>query len=288
MHQDQDRRHHLCQRITTPLLPVHPYEAPEIWPFALNPSDLDRAAFEVEKEVGLGELASTADMTAIRLLAQHPARELRRRLATLPLLPPEVLDELTWDVFPPVRAAAAANPSTPIDDLQRLAEDEDDRVRLGVAHNPQAPTGVLWELTTDTNTMVRAATARHPTVPVASLVALCEDPEVDVRVAVAQADRTPPSILGLMSHDARERVRYEVACNPHTCLVTMVRLQWDPNIAVRQKAQHMMAKRHGPMSLICRDCGSALADGASTVDCPICLQVCLDDHETWLSMLRMA
>lgn len=38
----------------------------------------------------------------------------------------------------------------------------------------------------------------------------------------------------------------------------------------------------------CGDCGAPLPPGAALHDCPTCLQICLEDHHRWLSMMGLA
>jgi len=86
---------------------------------------------------------------ALLRMAKSDDKIERRRVAVVPLTPPEVLRELSREKDKGVRWRVAVNPSTPVDVLRVMAKDKDRGVRWSVAMNEASPIGLLKELLKD-------------------------------------------------------------------------------------------------------------------------------------------
>lgn len=77
--------------------------------------------------------ATSSDPDELRDLSCSDCDPIRRRVASNPATPADVLEWLAVDWHAPVRAALAENPLTPQSLLEKLAQDQDREVRLSVA-----------------------------------------------------------------------------------------------------------------------------------------------------------
>lgn len=77
--------------------------------------------------------ATSCDPAELRDLSYSDCEPIRRRVASNPATPLDVLEWLSVDWHPPVRAAVAENPVLPESLLEKLARDSDREVRLSVA-----------------------------------------------------------------------------------------------------------------------------------------------------------
>ncbi len=145
----------------------------------------------------------------------------RRRAASHPALPQEMIDDLLRDGTDAMRAAAASNPSLSREGaevaardgaasvraalaaspavsaelLARLAGDDAAQVRAGAASNSAADPSLLAELANDEEPGVRAAAASHPRTSRETLAQLARDPDSSVGAAVARNASCPSELL---------------------------------------------------------------------------------------------
>lgn len=104
-------------------------------------------------------LAASAPSTSVRQLCSlvsHDDKQIRRKVADNPRLPPPCLAELAGDESPEVRISVAENSATPLPILELLADDPHPDVRYAMAENANTPTHILWILVHDDNPYVVA------------------------------------------------------------------------------------------------------------------------------------
>ncbi|MFB6581690.1 hypothetical protein ACFCYC_30530 [Streptomyces sp. NPDC056402] len=154
-----------------------------------------------------------------RLLAAHPDAEIRRKLASCPGLPPDVVDLLAADPDgdvveevarwtespvtarlarhpdPRVRIAVAFNPTTSLEAVLALAEDPELPLQWALSERTDLPQALYARLAADPNDGVRAAYARNPGVGQELIRVLAADPEIQVRRAVAEHPHVPLDLL---------------------------------------------------------------------------------------------
>ncbi|MFJ1758484.1 hypothetical protein [Kitasatospora sp. NPDC088134] len=145
------------------------------------------------------------DPDAMRQLAAHPNRWVRRSVARAPRLPVDVAARLGRDEDRVVRLFLAEScadapaetlldvwtwwsgsfsfpgrprnhPHFPRDGLLRYADDPRPRVRLLALDDPAAPAALALRFAADPDPAVRRVAARHPALPAATLAALLRDP----------------------------------------------------------------------------------------------------------------
>lgn len=170
------------------------------------------------------------DPDAMRQLAAHPNRWIRRSVARAPQLPADVAARLGRDEDRVVRlfltescADAPAetlldvwswwpgsfsfpgrprnHPNFPRDGLRRYADDSRPRVRLLALDDPAAPAALAVRLAADPDPDVRARAAEDPRLPSASALALLDDPNPTVRRAAARHPALPAATLAALLRD---------------------------------------------------------------------------------------
>ncbi|MFJ5234910.1 hypothetical protein ACIQBJ_34105 [Kitasatospora sp. NPDC088391] len=170
------------------------------------------------------------DPDAMRQLAAHPNRWVRRSVARAPRLPADVAARLGRDEDRVVRlfltescADAPAetlldvwswwsgsftfpdrprnHPRFPRDGLRRLADDPRPRVRLLALDDPDAPAELAVRLAADPDPEVRARAAEDPRLPPATALALLADPDPAVRRVAARHPALPAATLAALLRD---------------------------------------------------------------------------------------
>ena len=119
-------------------------------------------------------------------------------------VPPTLLEQLAKaapgreDVWG-VRSNVARNPNTPVTVLEKLSRDRDPSVRAAASVNPHTPVVVLERLVKDEDPSVRAAAARNPNTPPEGLAGLASDSDTNIRQALASNRNTPPHTLATLA-----------------------------------------------------------------------------------------
>ena len=159
------------------------------------------------KPAVLRDLAATKDKTVLDMVASHPNTPTKTllemskspwsgdyvkwRVAQNKQASPWLLQRLSKQHCPVLRAAAATHPNMAQRSLQRLAVDTDALVRAMAAMHPETPAPMLGGLAGDPDTQVRANTAAHPSCPPDALKRLLGDRLGAVRAAAVSNPLTP-------------------------------------------------------------------------------------------------
>lgn len=154
------------------------------------------------------------NVTAFRYLTQGlsktEAADLKTQVLREPEVDLEVLQILTRDEDPKVRAAVAGNTNASAEVLQILAREvgkKNKNVRSAVAWNPSAPAEVLQTLTGDEEQDIRYAVAVSPNASAEVLQILARDEAWGVRFAVARNENSPAEVLQILARDELEKIR---------------------------------------------------------------------------------
>lgn len=227
--------------------------------------DLRAGHWEVAKREAWDSLLDNSRQPSLSQL------EYRERYAANPRTPPDVLDQLAQDPYPPVRVAAAKNPLCPISTASRLARDADPRVRIALAANPFCPQTVLDQMAGGTDReaclaianrgetlsvqtelalaasrdrVVRTALARRVRLHKEAADVLAQDVDLAVRVQLAQSTGLL-SVIEMMARDRDPLIRRAAASNPNRLAVSPVlaELAEDEEATVQAAAR---ANRHYP------------------------------------------
>ncbi|MFI8456997.1 hypothetical protein [Kitasatospora sp. NPDC085464] len=170
------------------------------------------------------------DPDAMRQLAAHPNRWVRRSVARAPRLPADVAARLGQDEDRVVRlfltescADAPAetlldvwswwsgsftfpgrprnHPNFPREGLRRHADDPRPRVRLLALDDPAAPPALAARLAADPDREVRTRAAEDLRLPSASALTLLDDPDPTVRRVAARHPALPAATLAALLRD---------------------------------------------------------------------------------------
>ena len=119
---------------------------------------------------------------------------------------PELLERLSNDEEPSVRAAAVRNANVPVSVIVNLANDENKYVQEGVAKNERTPVDILVKLANHPDGVVRSEVASNKSTPseIRKNLAYDEDWGVRARVAWVTDD---PELLNKLANDENESVR---------------------------------------------------------------------------------
>ncbi|GGQ84423.1 hypothetical protein [Kitasatospora griseola] len=191
------------------------------------------------------------DPDAMRQLAAHPNRWIRRSVARAPRLPADVAARLGRDEDRVVRlfltescADAPAetlldvwswwpgslsfpgrprnHPNFPRDGLRHRAHDPRPRVRLLALDDPAAPTALAVLLAADPDPAVRARAAEDLRLPSATVLALLADSDLTVRQVAARHPALPaPTLAALLRDPATAE---DAARNPAVPLPVALRM----------------------------------------------------------------
>ena len=164
-----------------------------------------------------------------RLAILQGSAQVWEQVARHPDLPGDLLIDMSTDVRPEVRMAAARHPHTPPGTLRRLALEQNRSMRVSLLSNPALPDDV-WRL------LLFGERDRSEDAPELFQRILQED-DTQIRQAIAGNPQTPPELLELLAGDAHTDVRRNVALNPQTPLTLLIRLMQDRKFAVQYPAQ---------------------------------------------------
>lgn len=184
-----------------------------------------------------------------------------------------ILIELSRDKSFGVLEAVGRNPQTPIEVVERLVKEGPSSIPISMGPIPCLRESVLEMLVNHPNHTVRGSLARNPNLPFWIWEKLAADPNDYVQHDIAYSDHSPaeallklldrtdslldyagvmvirpqlqPEVLArLAQQQSRPGIRRSVAKHPRTPESVLVDLTHDPDEAVRQTAQTILAKKH--------------------------------------------
>ncbi|MBD2618943.1 hypothetical protein H6G37_12060 [Synechocystis sp. FACHB-898] len=162
---------------------------------------------------------------------------IRRRIASHPNCPVDVLAQLALDDDLDVRICVAKNPNCPVELrlklLTQLALDDGCWVRICVAENPNCPVDVLTQFALDNNSYVRRDVASNLNCPVEVLTQLALDDDYRVRRDVASNPNCPVDVLTQLALDNNSDVRIGITLNLNCPVDVLTQLALDNNSDVR-------------------------------------------------------
>ncbi|MEO7002827.1 MAG: hypothetical protein ABI068_13495, partial [Ktedonobacterales bacterium] len=148
-------------------------------------------------------------------------REIRKRLALHPHMPPDILAMLANNCAGSTDRALAYNPHTPPPTLEKLAISSEATVRRAAARNVHTSSAMLEKLAHDREEIVRVAVATQRYTPAATLYLLAQDESPQVRMAVARNYHAPDNARDLLQRDADPKVRAAlIRRKPHLPLLS--------------------------------------------------------------------
>ncbi|WP_158631880.1 hypothetical protein [Chroococcidiopsis cubana] len=172
--------------------------------------------------------------------------ENKRNLAATEDTSAEILQQLSQDKDPTIRALVASNPNTPTqvllelgiefpDEITRnpiflletLENSDSEFVRISLARSTTTPTNTLKKLALDRSKEIRRIVAANPSTPVETLEFLLGDPytfnDKCLRYYVATNPNITEKLLAILAFDPNKRVRIAVANHPQTSSKTLNR-----------------------------------------------------------------
>lgn len=152
--------------------------------------------------------ASTSETSPVASLPP----EVRQALGEFRPVPPAILEALSNDPAPEVRAQVAYNPSATLSILERLARDPEAGVKLYVASNPRTPRRILLELWTDADDARRVALAVNPNWTADELRRMQAKGEVS-KVALARNPSLPADLQVAIAGEANLMEALELSRN---------------------------------------------------------------------------
>jgi len=171
----------------------------------------------------------------LQILAGDSEWSVRRVVAGNPSLPAESLDRLTCDTFEAVRRVVASRTDLSAKCVKALAADKDEWVRQWVARNPATSPRQLYALSTDNVADVRRAVARNKACTLRLVEKLASDSDAWVRAGIAYRRNLPSRLLRLLETDIDNiDVLSGVAQNQGASQRTLKKLAIHPNPDVRR------------------------------------------------------
>lgn len=151
-----------------------------------------------------------ADIGVKRAIVASPDSTLRRLLAELDDIEPEITYLLTEDDASEVKAGLAAHTALP-GVLAALATDPDAKVRAGAAQNPRTTPEQRRALARDRAALVRANLLKFVELDDEELRLLAHDRSINVRWWLASWPTTPDHILEILARDPHPDVANQAA-----------------------------------------------------------------------------
>lgn len=197
---------------------------------------------------------------------------IRRRIASHPNCPVDVLAQLALDDDLDVRICVAKNPNCPVELrlklLTQLALDDGCWVRICVAENPNCPVDVLTQFALDNNSYVRRDVASNLNCPVEVLTQLALDDDYRVRRDVASNPNCPVDVLTQLALDNNSDVRIDVTLNPNCPVEVLTQLALDDSYVRRGIALNLNCPVE-VLTQLALDNNSDVRRGvASNLNCP--------------------
>ncbi len=158
----------------------------------------------------------------------------RRRLAGCPRTSIEMLDDLSFDPDPRVRAAYVRNGTAPLTNMEAMVGDSHPMVRAAIARRRRVPENMIVTLAGDRVPAVRREVASRRRLPWPILTRLLADPDTAVRVTAAASHQLPAAYLIVFTTHASPAWRQVAAASPRLAPDLQRVLAKDPCWQVRR------------------------------------------------------
>ena len=208
-----------------------------------------------------------AATTRFRSGDDHDTR-MRHAAASNPGCPQPILLQLTADLSPFVRSAAAANirdhatvaaltqdsintvrqgalsnANCPTEKLASAARDGDSWERLVAVSHPGCPAALVGRSASSTHPGLRRAAATNPSCPPETLRLLIEDPDTAVRASATANPSCAPDVIAHAASTDPDLAHVAIK-NPRCPTATLVRLSVSEDIAAAETALQTLSRRN--------------------------------------------